>query len=198
MNIASQLFGQSPNGKQTAQTNAMNEVIAKQLDIIESKINRLAEDMALLLDERTRPMMEPKKYSTEETVKIKVDTKGIKDLANAIDFDIEKGLGLRKNRKPRLELLHENVARLGGDKIFRKKFEAGLAKLSICKFKSDTYYFKKRHVLARIDIIDSTLPRTKSGSEKKLGMECYTEREFLELMDVLSTILGTDLRSRHA
>lgn len=194
MNIASQLFGPSPNGKQAAQTNMINDAIAKQLDIIESKINRLAEDMALLLDERTRPAV-PKKYPTEETVEIDIDPEHVNELANAMSFDIEKGAGSRRNRKPRLHLLQENVTKLGGEKIFKKKYQAGLVKLSICKFKSDAEYFRKRHVLARIDIVDSTLPRTKSGSEKKLGMECYTEREFMMLLEALSTILGTDFRS---
>ena len=169
---------------------------------IRDMVTRIGRDIELLLEERTKPaqadavQIQAKKLPTEETVSLFVDNEDLTHLGEKL-ADAEKGIGLRKHRRPRWELLQENIVRLGGEKLFKRKFDAGLARIWSCKFDPGTGYYK-RGVYARVDIIDSTLPKNPSGANKKFGMECYTEREFLMLLDTLSTLLNTDLRSRYA
>ncbi len=162
---------------------------------IRDAISQMARNIELLLEDRTRPA-EPRKYPTEETVQLRLEEEDVKNVAEALD-DHEKGIGQRKRRQPRWVLLQKDIERCGGEKLFKRKYEAGLVRIICTAFRHGSAYYL-RGCYARVDIVDSTLPKTASGADKKFGIECYTEREYLALLDTLSNILATDLRSRYA
>lgn len=159
--------------------------------LIRDAQTQMSRNIDLLLEERTRPAGQARKYATEETVQIYVEEEDVKQVADALDEDM-----VPKPQVSRMDLLRRNVLKCGGYKILKKKYDAGL--VSIQAYRCKGLSFKQRGHHARINIVDVTLPRPRSGCAKTFGIYCYSEIEYLALLDNLSNVLGTDLRSRHA
>lgn len=193
MNIASQLFGPSPNGKQTAQTNMINDAIAKQLDIIESKIDRLAEDMALLLDDRTAPLefdavqIQAKKISTAETKQIHLEDEESED-------EIMQTQRLRRSAIERFE--RKVLNSLGGPVTFKKKLHAKLARIRI---EGSTATTGKGYGIGKLRIHDD-MKVHKDGicSPGTCSVDFFTIEEREQLKQYIRDNYSYIIRGRHA
>lgn len=172
-------WSRKPNTAQTKHDNITDDTMLKQLDIIESKINRLAEDMALLLEERTRPAV-PKKYPTEETVEIDIYPELTKDLAEVL-----------KPRRTPTDFVASRIEQMGGKTMFARKYSAGLASAM-----STTKPRKTRgNYYGYLLLIDYTLPRTKSGQPKRFEINCNDQAEYDAAVAYVSNIINAPLKA---
>lgn len=168
-----------PNGAQYDETSIIR---------IERKLDALASDIRLLIDAMTRPHIEAGfQEAAKELPEIVVPSSVAND---------EYTEGIFATRKPNqrvasaMSLVEKRIDAMGGRDIVKKKFRAQL--LSV--------YFTipciQHSFYANVRFRDRTI-KTKKGNAKEFTVYILNKTECLQVMDMLSNLLGVDFRARY-